>query len=220
MPQPATRLSRTDGEATRKRILETAGELFAAQGLAETTNKMIASKAAVDLASINYHFGNRKGLYQNVLVEAHRRLINIDDLEQIAASEQPARVKLRQLLDYLVSRDARKKGQWPVRVLFREVMSPSSHLLTLGQDQIYPKIGIILSIISGITGIPQGEPALLRCMLNIVAPCALLHVLGQFSFAPAVQLSAMSKEALVDHLYRFAMAGLDASREHYQANLV
>ncbi len=58
------RALRTDGEATYNRILETAGKLFATSGFAETSSKAIAAKAEVDLASINYHFGSRSGLYQ------------------------------------------------------------------------------------------------------------------------------------------------------------
>lgn len=212
------RAPRTDGEATRKRILLAAGELYAERGLAETTNKMVAQRAEVDLASINYHFGNRNGLYQAVLGEAHRRLINLVDLERIAHSDHPAEEKLRHLFDYLVNRDTRHKGQWPIRVLYREIMSPSSHLLALGENQIYPKIGMIQSIVSEITQIPPNEPALLRCMLNVIAPCAMLHVVSQSELAPAEVLSAMPNQDLVDHLHRFAMAGLAVSSDHYHAN--
>ena len=63
MSKPARGL-RSDGEATKTRILEAAGELFAATGYAETSNKDIAARAQVDLASINYHFGNRIDLYR------------------------------------------------------------------------------------------------------------------------------------------------------------
>ena len=53
--------TRADGELTRTRILETAGQLFAAHGFAATPSKAIAAQAEVDLASINYHFGSRNG---------------------------------------------------------------------------------------------------------------------------------------------------------------
>ena len=42
MSKPARGL-RSDGEATKTRILEAAGELFAATGYAETSNKDIAA---------------------------------------------------------------------------------------------------------------------------------------------------------------------------------
>ena len=40
---------RTDGEVTRMRILEAAGELFAADGYAQTTAKAVAERAKVSL---------------------------------------------------------------------------------------------------------------------------------------------------------------------------
>ena len=39
---------RSDGAATRARILESAGTLFASQGLTSTTSKAIAAKAEVE----------------------------------------------------------------------------------------------------------------------------------------------------------------------------
>ena len=65
---------RTDGQATRERILEAAGELIGANGYAQTTAKAVADRAEVSLTLINYHFGGREGLYRAVLIEAHRRL--------------------------------------------------------------------------------------------------------------------------------------------------
>ena len=49
MNKPARGL-RSDGEATRTRILEAAGELFATTGYAETSNKAIAAQAQVAAA--------------------------------------------------------------------------------------------------------------------------------------------------------------------------
>jgi len=88
MSKPARGL-RSDGEATKTRILEAAGELFAATGYAETSNKDIAARAQVDLASINYHFGNRSGLYEAVLAAAHGQLLGMGKLRQLVGSESP-----------------------------------------------------------------------------------------------------------------------------------
>ena len=60
MPKRST-TNRKDGAETYLRILTAAGKLFAEQGFASTTNKAVAQHAQVDLASINYHFGNRSG---------------------------------------------------------------------------------------------------------------------------------------------------------------
>ncbi|WP_043526320.1 TetR/AcrR family transcriptional regulator [Litchfieldella xinjiangensis] len=51
---------------TVTRILDTAEVLFAERGFAETSLRNITSKAKVNLAAVNYHFGSKKALIQAV----------------------------------------------------------------------------------------------------------------------------------------------------------
>ena len=49
---------------TVERILDAAEQLFAERGFAETSLRLITSKAGVNLAAVNYHFGSKKALIQ------------------------------------------------------------------------------------------------------------------------------------------------------------
>jgi AcrR family transcriptional regulator len=51
---------------TVTRILDTAEVLFAERGFAETSLRHITSRARVNLAAVNYHFGSKKSLVQAV----------------------------------------------------------------------------------------------------------------------------------------------------------
>lgn len=51
---------------TVERILDTAELLFAEQGFAEASLRLITSRAGVNLAAVNYHFGSKKALIQAV----------------------------------------------------------------------------------------------------------------------------------------------------------
>ncbi|WP_415903541.1 TetR/AcrR family transcriptional regulator [Neptuniibacter sp. QD29_5] len=53
-------------KGTSASIVQAAEALFAEQGFAETTVRQITSRADVNLAAINYHFGSKKGLIQAV----------------------------------------------------------------------------------------------------------------------------------------------------------
>ncbi len=55
------------GEDTRRRILETALHLFAAQGYEGTGTRQIAEGAGVNLPAIQYYFGNKEGLYRAII---------------------------------------------------------------------------------------------------------------------------------------------------------
>lgn len=51
---------------TMTRILDSAEELFAERGFAETSLRTITAHAQVNLAAVNYHFGSKKELIQAV----------------------------------------------------------------------------------------------------------------------------------------------------------
>ena len=212
----STRGLRTDGEATRTRILEAAGELFATTGYAETPNKAIAAQAQVDLASINYHFGNRGGLYQAVLAEAHGRLLNIAALRSLIGSDLPPASKLRALIEQLVQRAMLEPQAWQLRVLAREVLAPSSHLQILFQDEALPKVALLKQLLGEITQIPSEDPALTRCLLNVMAPCLMLLVGGRNFPGPLQEVFQMSSQSMASHLYLFAMGGLEAIAREYK----
>lgn len=208
-------MARSDGDQTRLRLLEAGGELFAASGYAETTGKAIAAQADVDLASINYHFGGRAGLYQAVLVEAHRRLVTLADLQQIAGTDLPATAKFRSVIEALAAGSAEGEA-WHTRVLARELLAPSSHVQVLFREEVAPKFAVVKRIISELTGIPEEDPALLRCMLSVAAPCAMLLVVGPNMPGPFGEVLHSQRPALAADLYAFLLGGLQALSRAYR----
>jgi len=50
------------GEDTRRRILETAIEVFAREGYEGTSTRELAAAAGVNLPAIQYYFGSKEGL--------------------------------------------------------------------------------------------------------------------------------------------------------------
>lgn len=211
----ARRGTRTDGDQTYASLLEAAGVLFAAHGYAEATSKAIAAEAGADVASINYHFGSRNGLYQAVLVEAHRRLIRLEQLQAIAAGAGSPSDKLAALLDTLLAATTGDQG-WPARVLAREILSPTSNARLLLDAEIAPKLIVVQGVLSEVSGIPPGEPALLRCMVSVAAPCLMLLVAGNGLPTPVQPLFAGSRADLAVHLHAFALAGLSAVGQKYR----
>src|SRR5208282_731957 len=54
----------TRGEEARQRLIQTAIEVFGAYGFDGASTRMLAQKAAVNLAAIPYYFGGKQGLYR------------------------------------------------------------------------------------------------------------------------------------------------------------
>lgn len=209
---------RPDGDATRARILDAAGSLFAVTGYAETTNKAVAAQADVDLASINYHFGSRNGLYQAALIEAHRRLIDVTDLRQLVDSAMTANAKLVALIELLVPRPADGPNDWHLQVLAREILAPSSHIEVLFQSELMPKLMLVRGLMSEITGIPVKAPALTRCMLSLAAPCLMLLIANQRLPGPLREVAEMGRQDLIEHFHTYALAGLTAVGQQYKGD--
>src|SRR5581483_8991895 len=52
---------------TKQRLLEVAGAVFAEQGFKNATVREICKRADANVAAINYHFGDKQGLYSETL---------------------------------------------------------------------------------------------------------------------------------------------------------
>lgn len=88
---------------TVERILDAAEQLFAEKGFAETSLRLITSKAGVNLAAVNYHFGSKKALIQAVFTRFLNPFVvsleqELDNHEQAGNPEQ----SLEELLEMLV----------------------------------------------------------------------------------------------------------------------
>jgi AcrR family transcriptional regulator len=59
--------SQSRGEDTRRRILETALEVFATEGYEGASTRHLAERAGVNLPAIQYYFGSKEGLFRAVI---------------------------------------------------------------------------------------------------------------------------------------------------------
>ena len=76
---------------TRERLLDAAEYVFARKGFTAASIREITEKANSNLASVNYYFHSKEGLYTEVLRRSMRLLAieRIDILERMLYSEQP-----------------------------------------------------------------------------------------------------------------------------------
>ncbi|AZC21441.1 TetR/AcrR family transcriptional regulator [Pseudomonas sp. CMR5c] len=210
-PQAAVvRAPRQDGQATRQQILEMAGQLFAELGYANTTSKQICESSRANNASVNYHFENKDGLYRAVLREAHDRLVGIETMISLSESQQSPEDKLRAIITMLIEGLGSARQGWALKVLTRELLSPSSVLPEVLEEQAFPKALIVRTILGQIMQRSPDDPATLRCAVNVFAPCLFLliaHGQLQRNVLPGLQLDPPE---LIEHMMSYALAGLQA----------
>jgi AcrR family transcriptional regulator len=99
MNYPAPHPSLFDRISTRDRILNTAERLFMLYGFDGASMRQITAEAEVNLAAVNYHFGSKEALIQEVFKRRldqlnEERLRALDALEAAAGSKpvKPAKI--------------------------------------------------------------------------------------------------------------------------------
>ncbi|ASJ96719.1 MULTISPECIES: TetR/AcrR family transcriptional regulator [Shewanella] len=86
---------------TKTRILDAAEKLFAERGFSETSLRLITSKAEVNLASVNYHFGSKKELIRAVLARYLDRFMP-DASKELVQLKQDREPSLNEIFSSLV----------------------------------------------------------------------------------------------------------------------
>src|SRR5258707_13313302 len=102
-------------ENTRDKILNAAGEVFAEQGFEGATIRAITERAGVNVAAVNYHFGDKAELYTRVVVDACSARAAWRDViaEAPDSPEERLRSLIYHFLDYLLDPD---RAAWKRRL--------------------------------------------------------------------------------------------------------
>lgn len=123
---------------TRERILDAGERLFMIHGYEGTSMRLITSEASVNLAAVNYHFGSKESLIQEVF---RRRLdwLNDERLRVLIEMEEAAAgkpLKPSQIVDGFfgtllrMADDNERGGVTFLRLLGRTLTEPSEFIRT------------------------------------------------------------------------------------------
>ena len=78
----------TEPRETRERLLKTAERLFAERGFKRVTVREICKVARANIASVNYHYGGKLGLYREVMRLAIETMQETTDAARLAGEGQ------------------------------------------------------------------------------------------------------------------------------------
>ena len=121
---------------TRARILDAAERLFMAHGYDGTSMRQITGEAGVNLAAVNYHFGSKEALIQEVF---RRRLNWLNEermraLDELEATADGRALKPSQIVDAFfgtmirMAEDEERGGVIFLRLLGRTLTEPSDFI--------------------------------------------------------------------------------------------
>lgn len=199
--------------STRQRILGAAEELFAERGFAGASLRQVTAAAKVNLAAVNYHFGSKDKLIEEVL---RRRLdeLNHGRLEKLGAVESDGNATLEALLDAFITPALelsldRRGGPTFMRILARAFAEHNSNLRTFLSDNYG---GVLKEFAAAfarlLPGLGRDE---LYWRLDI-AVGALTYAMAGFGMIQrrGGESEREHREQMAKHLINFAAAGLRA----------
>lgn len=199
----------------RQHLLEIAGHVFAERGFDGTTSKEITERAGMNTAAVNYHFDGIVGLYDAVLKEASGLLTSSDAMQTAVAAQNDTRSKLEAFLGpFVKGLTSPVSESWKLRIIVREFTAPtqSDQSKRTGNER-RKKMAILKGIVSERMGLVDDDPVVARTCLTILSPCFMLLMCDRSTLKksfPKMGLKPDDAPALLDHMVRFALAGIEA----------
>ena len=197
--------------ATESRLLEAAGEIFAEVGYRAATVRQICEKAGANIAAVNYHFGDKEGLYMAVLrsvPDAHAEKFPANrGLRRGATAGQRLAAYIESLLNRVF--DEGRPG-WHTKIMAREMIEPTRALDTLVADVALPVHQELAAIVRELLGSKASDDAVRLCTLSILSQCVYYHharsVLSRLY--PEQEYGSQDIAQLADHITRFSQGAL------------
>ena len=194
---------------TRAKLLDAAGEVFAANGFQAATVREICGRAGTNLAAVNYHFGDKERLY----VEAvkHAQCSGEEESFPQWPADTPPPVKLREYIHRMLAGFLdHRRPVWHARLMAREMADPTEACVALVDSYIRPSYELLNRILAEL--LPPETSAADRHLIafSIVGQCVhfkihrpiAVHLVGEEEYA------TYDVARLADHVARFSLAAL------------
>ncbi len=200
-------------DETQRKLLNAAGEVFAAQGFEAATVREICQRSGTNIAAINYHFGSKERLYIEAVKSAHCYQHSAQPLEfpPDLPLEQALGCFVREMMVDMLDRDS---PSWHLELMMRELARPTAACEELVRSYIGPKFAMLEGILDGL--LPPNLPPTQRQLFafSIVGQCLLYRFhrpIGKLLIGEAKFNSLFNVELLADHITRFSLAGIQAA---------
>jgi AcrR family transcriptional regulator len=207
------RSPRSDGEASRERLLRAGLNLFARQGFAKTSTRELAEAAGVNVASISYYFGDKAGLYRAVCIEPLG-----DGTAEAAQLADPAldlgaalRVFYENFLEPLRHGD---DARLCMKLHFREMLEPTG-LWDQGAAQcIRPQHEALVGLLCRHLGAPSPDESVQRLAICLSGLGVHLHVGRDVidDIVPGLYAGPDAIDRWVDTLAQLAMSMIEGEK--------
>jgi TetR/AcrR family transcriptional regulator, regulator of cefoperazone and chloramphenicol sensitivity len=197
---------------TKERLLEVATRLFAEHGFGKVTVRDICAPAKANVAAINYHFGGKVGLYEEVLRSAIRVMQTMtDDVRRAGDGMSPER-QLGLYVWTFLERVTQNHNGWIHQLMMHEMHDPTPALDLVVKEVIKPRLAYLGTIVAAILGCDTTDARVERCVTSVQVQClsVMRNPIGRKLGIRAIDAAQVPE--LAAHITTFSVAGIRALR--------
>jgi AcrR family transcriptional regulator len=156
----------------KNKIIEAAGEIFADCGFRQTTIREICRRAGVNLAAVNYHFGDKERLYMAVF--HHYKEIAFDKYAQndLVRDHDPDDVQFSSFIkSFMVHLLAENPISCFGRLMSREYIEPTKALDIIIEEEFKPFFQRLKEIVRRLLGVENDDVKVTLCCMSVLGQC-------------------------------------------------
>jgi AcrR family transcriptional regulator len=195
---------------TRDRLLEVAARLFAEHGFNDVTVRDICQKADANVAAVNYHFGGKQGLYEEVLQSAIRIMQTTTEEIRKAGEGLAPEAQLEAAIRIFLTRVATTRNKWIHQLMLQEVSNPTPSFDLILDNVIAPRMAYVRTAIAGIMRVDVADPRVGLCVMSVQSQLFALINSPIAVRALSPTLTPERVALMADHITRFSIAGIQA----------
>lgn len=204
-------MPRTDGDETRRALIEAAGQLAAQSGWSAVKAKDVCALAQVSTASVNYWFGSRDELYEEVVKEIPDGIVPASTLQVMRLATQgraSAKAAIEQFFDEVLA-GAEHPERWRQRLWAREMFTgPSETFLKVVDDVGSDRMTVLRNLFAAYLGTEPDSRETSEALLSAVMPCLL-----------CVMVPGRVKEILYPEVFEGGGSGRETMKRVFMQNL-
>jgi TetR/AcrR family transcriptional regulator, regulator of cefoperazone and chloramphenicol sensitivity len=194
---------------TRQRLIEASARLFAERGFSKVTVREICRRARANVAAVNYHFGGKQGLYDEIVSAAIRTMQQTTDEIREAGADQPPDRRLAIFVRIFLSRVMEHRDGWIHQLMTREFNDPTPALDRVIKNVVRPRMDYLAGIIAELLHCRIDDVRVQYSVMSVQVQCLTLLNERAAKFRPFT-LTPPHIEGLVEHITRFSLAGIRA----------
>ena len=206
----------TRRDQVQRRILQAAGEVFAARGYQQATIREICRRADVNGAAVNYYFREKERLY--IAAVKHARSLIEERLPLPKwPKDTPAERKLELYIETFLGRLlSGETAAWQTRLLMREIIEPTRACAEMVQESFRPFFAILLEILRELLPAETPEPHLHQTGFSIVAQCVFYRAHGhvvEMIIGEQERRTYFDLPQLARHITHFSLSAVHAASD-------